>query len=235
MRHDLPLMVFAAGFGTRMGALTKTCPKPLIQVAGKPLIDHALHIAEAAGVQKIVVNVHYLADQLMAYLAGRPVKIADERARILETGGGLKAALPLLGDGPVLTLNSDAIWTGQNPLKQLLAEWDPDRMDVLFLLLPAAEANSATGRSDFVLDQEGRIRWAAGQEGYLYLGAQILNPKILTETEPVFSLHQPWTRAIEAGRAYGIVHDGRWCDVGHPEGIAIAERLLKEAVTDVQR
>lgn len=230
-------MLFAAGFGTRMGALTQARPKPMIPVAGLPLIDHALKIAEAAGVRRRVVNVHYLADQIEAHLDGRGIGISDERARILDTGGGLRAALPLLGPGPVLTLNTDAVWAGENPLTQLDANWDGGRMDVLFLLLPADQALGSTGRSDFVIDSDRRVDWAQGRAGHLYLGAQIVNPEILQgEDEPVFSLHKPWSRAIAAGRAFGVVHRGDWCDVGHPEGIAIAEALLARArgVADVR-
>jgi MurNAc alpha-1-phosphate uridylyltransferase len=227
MRHDFPLMLFAAGFGTRMGALTKARPKPMIPVAGKPLIDHALTLADAAGISRRVVNVHYLADQIETHLEGRGIGISDERGQILETGGGLRAALPLLGPGPVLTLNTDAVWTGQNPLVRLDAAWDGGRMDVLFLLLPADQAEGTTGRSDFVMDAAGRVDWAKGRPGYLYLGAQIVNPVILKDDEgPVFSLHAAWTRAMVAGRAYGVVHQGGWCDVGHPEGIAVAETML---------
>ena len=227
MRTPLPLMLFAAGFGTRMGALTATLPKPLIPVAGKPLVDHALDVAAAAGITRTVANLHYRADQLAAHLAPRCVGLSHESGQILETGGGLKAALPLLGDGPVLTLNTDAIWTGANPLLELMAAWDGDRMDVLFLTLPASAARSASGRSDFVMDDAGAITWAKGLAGVLYLGAQIIHPKLVSAvTEPVFSLHGPWTAAMDAGRAFGISHVGDWCDVGHPDGIAEAERLL---------
>lgn len=230
MRHDFPLMLFAAGFGTRMGALTKARPKPMIPVAGVPLIDHALKIADAAGVRRRVVNVHYLADQIESHLTGRGIAISDERGQILDTGGGLRAALPKLGPGPVLTLNTDAVWTGENPLTRLEDAWDGARMDVLFLLLPADQVQGTTGRSDFVMDAAGRVDWAQGRPGHLYLGAQIVNPEILSADEgPVFSLHAPWTRAIRARRAFGVVHRGGWCDVGHPDGIALAEAMLAEA------
>jgi MurNAc alpha-1-phosphate uridylyltransferase len=223
---DLSLMIFAAGFGTRMGALTAQRPKPLIEVAGRALIDHALALAEAAGVRRVVVNTHYLGDQIAAHLAGRGVTVLHETPEILDTGGGLKAALPHLGEGPVMTLNPDAVFTGANPLAQLAEAWDPVRMDALLLLLPAAEAQSATGRSDFVMT-DGRIDWARGRPGHLYLGAQILRPELVRDCpERVFSLHGPWSRAIEAGRAFGLIHRGGWCDVGHPEGIARAEALL---------
>lgn len=219
-------MLFAAGFGTRMGALTADQPKPLIKVAGLPLIDHARRVAARAGVTRLAANLHYRGDQLAAHLAGSDVALSWERDAILDTGGGLKAALPLLGAGPVLTLNTDSVWTGTNPLTRLLQAWDGQKMDQLFLLLPAAQARSATGRSDFVMDEQGRVDWAEGREGYLYLGAQIIHPRLLTETEAVFSLHGPWTRAMAAGRAYGVLHEGDWCDVGHPGGIAEAEALL---------
>ncbi|MFN4129519.1 MAG: nucleotidyltransferase family protein [Paracoccaceae bacterium] len=229
MRHPFPLMLFAAGFGTRMGPLTATQPKPLIRVAGLPLIDHARRIAAQAGVSRQVANLHYLGDQLASHLAGSDVTLSWERDGILDTGGGLKAALTLLGDGPVLTLNTDAVWTGPNPLVRLMETWDENRMDQLFLLLPAAQARSASGRSDFVMDDQGRVDWAKGRDGYLYLGAQIIHPRLLTETADAFSLHGPWTRAMAAGRAYGVLHHGDWCDVGHPGGIAEAEALLRDA------
>lgn len=222
-------MLFAAGFGTRMGALTASQPKPLIRVAGLPLIDHARRIADKAGITRQVANLHYLGDQLERHLSGSHVALSWERPNILDTGGGLKAALPLLGDGPVLTLNTDAVWTGANPLTQLMQAWDAARMDQLFLLLPAAQARSATGRSDFVMDETGRINWAKGRDGFLYLGAQIIHPRLLTETEAAFSLHGPWTRAMEAGRAFGLIHQGDWCDVGHPDGITEAEAMLRDA------
>ncbi|MFN4154274.1 MAG: nucleotidyltransferase family protein [Paracoccaceae bacterium] len=229
MRQPFPLMLFAAGFGTRMGALTATQPKPLIKVAGLSLIDHARRVAAQAGATRQVVNLHYLGDQLAAHLADSGVALSWERDRILDTGGGLKAALPLLGNGPVLTLNTDAVWTGPNPLTRLMQTWDGARMDQLFLLLPAGTARSASGRSDFVLDEAGRADWAKGRDGYLYLGAQIIHPRLLTETEAAFSLYGPWTRAMAAGRAYGVLHHGDWCDVGHPRGIAEAEAMLRDA------
>jgi MurNAc alpha-1-phosphate uridylyltransferase len=232
MRNAFPLMLFAAGFGSRMGALTADRPKPLIQVAGKALIDHALEQADAAGIGRRVVNTHYRSAQLVAHLAGRDVLVSHEDP-ILETGGGLKAALPLLQKGAkaalsaVVTLNTDAVWTGANPLLELDAAWQGAQMDALLLLLPAAQARSQTGRSDFIMDAQGRIDWARGREGYLYLGAHILNPAILNDyPEPAFSLLKAWDRLIAAGRAYGIVHQGDWCDVGHPEGIAEAEAML---------
>jgi len=197
-QHTPPLMLFAAGFGTRMGALTANQPKPLIRVGGMPLIDRALAMVDAAGITKTVVNLHYRGDQLAAHLQGRNVALSWERDEILETGGGMKAALPLLGDGPVLALNPDAVWTGENPLTRLMAEWDGDRMDCLVTLLPAA-----------------------------YLGAQMVNPDLLADIpDRAFSLNRLWDMAIARGRAFGLIHRGGWCDVGTPEGIGQAEALL---------
>ena len=225
-----PLMVFAAGFGTRMGAMTADRPKPLIPVAGRALIDHALEIGAQAGVARTVVNTHYRADQMAAHLAGRGISISHEADRILETGGGLKAALPLLGDGPVAILNSDGIWTGTNPLAQLAHAWDPDRMEALLLLLPLHRTLAHGTKGDFRLAADGRISRGQGGEDHVYIGAQILDPaRIAAVPDDVFSLNLPWTAMIAAGTAFGLVHDGGWCDVGHPEGIAEAERLLHSA------
>ena len=219
-------MLFAAGFGTRMGALTATQPKPMIKVAGKPLLEHALDLAKAAGIAKIVVNLHYLGDQIADHLQHRDILLSWERDQILETGGGLKAALPLLGDGPVLTLNTDAVWSGQNPLTQLLTAWNPAKMDALLLLLSAEKALGHSGKGDFQLDPLGRISRANGDSAPIYLGAQILKTQGLSAiTEPVFSLNRLWDIAIANNRAFGLIHQGGWCDVGRPEGIALAESL----------
>lgn len=223
-----PLMLFAAGLGTRMGQLTATRPKPLIPVAGKPLIDHALALAEAADINRIVANSHYLPEQIEAHLAPRGIAVSRETPRILETGGGLRQALPLLGDDPVLTLNTDAVWTGRNPLRQLIDAWDGARMDGLLLLLPVAKATGHTGTGDFVMKADGRLARAFGRSGPVYLGAQIVKTAGLAGiAEEVFSLNLLWDRMISEGRLFGLVHDGGWCDVGRPEGIAMAENLLR--------
>jgi N-acetyl-alpha-D-muramate 1-phosphate uridylyltransferase len=225
-----PLMIFAAGFGTRMGTLTRDRPKPMIPVAGKPLIDHALDVARGAGAEPIVLNLHYLGEQIGRHLADQPVKFAWERDRILETGGGLRAALPLLGASPVATLNPDIVWTGANPLNQLWAAWAPDRMDSLLLVAPAKAVNVA--KPDFRRDAAGRLERAratmARDDGDLvYLGAQITRTDSLAAIpEPVFSLNRLWDIQIAAGRCFGLLHQGGWCDVGHPSGIAAAEVLL---------
>jgi MurNAc alpha-1-phosphate uridylyltransferase len=220
-------MLFAAGFGTRMGALTATRPKPLIAVGGRTLIDHALEVADAAGVSRIVINLHYLPDQIQAYLSARKgLSFSVEADRILDTGGGLRAALPLLGPGPVFTLNSDAVWTGANPLIELQGGWNAGRMQGLLLLLPKAQAVGHTG-GDFNMDATGRLVRARGSGTHVYLGAQILRTEGLSGVpDPVFSLNRLWDRLIAEDGLYGMVHQGGWCDVGQPEGIAMAEDLL---------
>jgi len=218
------LMLFAAGFGTRMGELTRDRPKPLVKVAGKPLLDHALDLVHAAQVSRIVANTHYLAEQIAAHLAGTEVAISDETAQILETGGGLRKALPLLGEGPVITMNTDAIWRGENVITELRKAWDPAVMGALLALVPCENALGHGGDGDFELCSDGRIRRG---KGYVYTGAQILNPAGLeTIPQDVFSLNLFWDRLMAEGKVYGLVYRGRWCDVGRPESIALAEELL---------
>lgn len=225
--RPFPLMLFAAGFGTRMGALTANRPKPLVTVAGRPLIDHALDQAAAIGPRKTVVNVHYLGHQIERYLHGRNITIAWERDQILDTGGGLKSALPQLGQGPVILLNTDAVWSGENPLKQLIDAWDEDRMDALLLLLPAKAALGHKGPGDFLLADDGRIRRANGAVSPVYLGAQILRQEpVLRVKDNVFGLNRVWDDVIARERAFGLIHHGGWCDVGSPEGIKLAESML---------
>jgi MurNAc alpha-1-phosphate uridylyltransferase len=220
-------MLFAAGFGTRMGELTRSRPKPLVQVAGRPLIEHALDLARAADAGPIVANVHYLPDQIITHLAGQDVLISDERDRILETGGGLRKALGLLGSGPVMTLNTDAVWSGPNVITQLREQWQSARMSALLALVPVERALGHTGKGDFALAPDGRISRGTG---YVYTGAQALNPAgIETISEAVFSLNLLWDRMISEGRAYGTVYPGRWCDVGRPDCIPLAEAMLGAA------
>ncbi|WP_438668234.1 nucleotidyltransferase family protein [Pseudogemmobacter sonorensis] len=223
-------MIFAAGFGTRMGALTRDRPKPLIKVAGRTLLDRALDLGDAAGAAPVVVNSHYLGGQIREHLKGRPVAISHEE-EILETGGGLRAALPLLGpEGiAVMTLNPDVVWRGPNPLSLLAAHWDPARMAALLLVKARAGLPGRKGRADFTLSPEDRIRRAGGEEGFVYLGAQILQTGALREvSEQAFSLNRVWDRMIAEGRAFALTYPGEWCDVGTPEGLAEAEALLAE-------
>lgn len=228
--RNLPdsVMLFAAGFGTRMGALTRCRPKPLIEVAGRPLLDHALDVATTAGVARKVVNTHYLGAQIERHLAGRAdVAISHEAPQILETGGGLRQALPLLGGSPVFTLNTDVVWTGANPLDELRTAWDPTRMDALLLLVDPEAARGHAGKGDFLVRDDGKLRRGAGA---IYGGAQIICTRGLPEVrDPAFSLNLVWDRMLARGRLFGCLHRGGWCDVGRPEGIGIAEAMLAGA------
>lgn len=227
MRDPLPLMIFAAGFGTRMRELTAARPKPLIPVLGRPLIDRALDLAREAGCAPVAANTHYLGQMIADHLAGTGVRISDEAGQILETGGGLKKALPLLPGPAVMTLNPDAVWRGPNPLAALRAAWDPGRMDALLLVQDAARVRGRGAKADFVLAPDGRIQRAAGREGVLYLGAQVVKTAPVADwPEQVFSLNAIWDGMIAAGRAYGLPYDGDWCDVGSPEGLAEAGAML---------
>lgn len=220
------ILFFAAGFGTRMRPLTDTRPKPLVPLGGRPMIDHALGLAEAAGIERKVANAHYLADQVAAYLEPKGVRISHEHGRILDTGGGLRAARPLLGAGPVFTMNTDAIWQGPNPLSLLRAAWRPEEMDALLMLIPPAQAVGHAGTGDFHRDAQGRLRRGPGA---IYGGAQIIKPELTEEvTEPAFSLNRVWDRLIGDGRLHGISYPGRWCDIGTPEGLRRAEAVLAE-------
>lgn len=216
-------MIFAAGFGTRMGTLTAERPKPLIPVAGRALLDRALDIASGAGVGRVVANTHYLGGMIADHLAGTPVRISHEDP-ILETGGGLRKALPLLGEGPVMTLNPDVVWAGPNALSLLRYAWDPERMDALLLCIEPDSAVGRMGGGDFTLSDDGRLSRGGPM---IYGGAQILMPDGLHAIEDeAFSLNVLWDRMLADGRLYGLPYPGRWCDVGRPEGIALAEAML---------
>lgn len=222
--HPKALMLFAAGFGARMGALTKTMPKPLIPVAGMPLIDRALMLADAIKPVRVVANLHYRADQLAAHLTPQNVIVSPE-PEILETGGGLRAALPLLGAGPVYTLNPDAVWSGANPLQMLKKAWEPEKMDALLMCIPVEHALGYSGSGDFAAGPEGRIQRGPG---LVYGGAQILKTDGLdTIPERAFSLNILWDQMLAARRLYSLAYPGRWCDVGHPAGITLAETMLE--------
>lgn len=221
------VMLFAAGFGTRMGELTKDQPKPLINVAGKPLLDHALEIANSAGIETKVVNAHYKSDQIVTHLKGRDdTRVVIEEPDVLDTGGGLRNALPLLSDGPVFTMNTDAVWTGANPIEELRAAWDPDRMDALLLLIRKDRAVGYTRDGDFMMDEDGRLTRGPG---YVYSGVQILRTEGLKFVpDRVFSLNILWDSMLLDERIFGVVHDGGWADVGHPDGITLAEGMLAQ-------
>ncbi len=229
-------MVMAAGLGKRMRPLTATRPKPLVEVAGKALIDHVFDHLRAAGVKRAVVNVHYLADTLEAHVTGRfddiEVVVSDERAQLMETGGGLVQARALLGDAPVLVVNSDNLWVDGpvDAIKLLASRWDDAIMDALLLVVPYARANNHNGQGDFRVAADGRIvgrRKEGATAPFVYSGIQILHPRIIRDwPEGPFSTNLFWTRAIAAGRAYAQVHQGLWFDVGTPAAIPKTEAVI---------
>ena len=234
---DVPrtAMVMAAGLGKRMRPLTATRPKPLVEVAGKPLIDHVLDRLRAAGVDKIVVNVHYLADALEAHLAARAsdlgVTISDERQLLLETGGGLVQAAPMIEEDTFLVVNSDNFWLdGPNDSLRLLAsQWREEDMDALLLLVPHARASNNQGSGDFHMDARGRLRRrGSGRVApFVFTGIQIVSKRLLREAPTgAFSTNIFWDRAIAEGRCFGAVHQGLWFDVGTPPAIAATEAAL---------
>lgn len=218
-----PVLFFAAGLGTRMGDLVKDRPKPLVQVAGKPLIDHALALTEVPEVGTRVVNLHYHAPMLRTHLAGRDVLFSDETDLLRETGGGLRHALPLLGTGPVITMNSDAVWRGPNPIAQLTAAWR-DGMEALLLIVPRDRVHGHKGAGDFTRDADGRLHRAPDA---IYTGVQIIRTETLADVaQDAFSLNLIWDAMAARGGLYGVVYDGQWCDVGQPSSIPLAEAML---------
>jgi MurNAc alpha-1-phosphate uridylyltransferase len=231
-------MIMAAGLGKRMRPLTATRPKPLIEVGGKALLDHVLERLRDAGVRKVVVNVHYLADALEAHLAtrghGLEVVISDERSRLLETGGGLVKAAPLIDSDPFLALNSDNLWIDgpADTLKLLASQWDGEKMDALLLLVPQARALNHKGQGDFHLDRVGRLKRRAPSRvaPFVFTGIQIVSKRLLRDApEGPFSTNILWDRAIEEGRCFGAVHQGLWFDVGTPQSIQLTETALENA------
>lgn len=227
-------MVLAAGLGKRMRPLTASQPKPLVRVAGKPLIDYALNRLAEARVAKAVVNVHYLADALEAHLRARKmpaITISDERKQLLETGGGMLKALPQLPD-PFFSLNADNIWLEgpRSAFHDLSARWDPAQMDALLLLVPHARAMNFAGQGDFHMDALGRLR--RRQQGriapFIFTGIQLVSHRLLRDApEGPFSTNLLWNRAIEEGRLYGISFTGQWFEVGTPDAIAPTEAALR--------
>lgn len=229
-------MVMAAGLGKRMRPLTATRPKPLVEVAGKPLIDHVLDRLRAAGVGKIVVNVHYLADSLEAHLKARAkdfdLTISDERKLLLETGGGMIQAGPMIGADPFLVINSDNYWIdGPADTLHLLASlWRDREMDALLLLVPQARAGNHRGQGDFHMNADGRL--SRRQKGkiapFVFTGIQMVSKRLLRDApEGAFSTNILWNRAIDEGRCFGAVHQGLWFDVGNPAAIKATERALQ--------
>jgi MurNAc alpha-1-phosphate uridylyltransferase len=231
-------MIMAAGLGKRMRPLTATKPKPLIEVGGKALLDHVLERLRVAGVKKVVVNVHYLADALEAHLASRnhglEVVISDERDLLMETGGGLIRAAPLIDCDPFLALNSDNLWIDgpADTLKLLASQWDGTKMDALLLLVPLARAENHNGMGDFHMGRTGRLRRRERSRvaPFVFTGIQMVSKRLLKDApEGPFSTNILWDRAIEEGRCFGAVHQGLWFDVGTPKSIELTEATLENA------
>lgn len=231
-------MVFAAGLGTRMRPITDTLPKPLVRVAGKALIDHMLDRFADAGVETAIVNVHHHADQMEAHLAGRrapEIIISDERKKLLDQGGGIRKALPLLGDAPFLLCNTDAFWVeGARPnLPRFAAGWDPEKMDILLLVAATSSSMGIDWLGDFTMDSLGRLK--AREERrvapFVYTGVGIIKPELFkNRTDEVFRLAPYFHKAAAAGRLFGRRLDGLWFHVGTPQAIEEAERTVARSI-----
>ena len=227
-------MVMAAGMGKRMRPLTASQPKPLVRVAGKPLIDHALDRLDEAGVAKAVVNVHYLADALEAHVCERKspqIIVSDERAELLETGGGIIKAKDHLPD-PFFCLNADNIWLDgpRDAFHDLSRRWNPDEMDALLLVVPHARASNFNGPGDFHMDANGLLsrRQPGRIAPFIYTGIQLISHRLLRDApDGKFSTNILWNRAIEEGRLFGVSFTGLWFEVGTPQAIRPTEDALK--------
>lgn len=224
-------MVLAAGLGQRMRPITDTVPKPLVRIGGKAMLDHALDRLAEAGVEQAVVNVHHLAGQIEAHVAGREnprVTISDERSLLLETGGGVKKALPLLGSEPFFHVNSDSLWSenGHSNIAAMAEAWAPARMDMLLLLAKREGSIGFDGAGDFFRDEADRLtrRGQATNAPYVYAGVAIIKPGLFANTpDGPFSLNLLFDRCIAAGTLFGTVLRGQWLHIGTPEAIAPAE------------
>lgn len=229
MRPDTA-MVFAAGHGTRMAPLSDTTPKPMVRINGLPMIDFALD--RLAGMRKVAVNTHYLAEQLEQHLAKREGVICiREEPDILDTGGGLRNALPVLGSNPVLTMNCDMVFSGQDPVELLLRTWNGAQMDALLVLIRHENTIEHSGPGDFFLDDSGVVSRRANHASapYVYSGLQIIKTQKLHDVPSrVFSLNLLWDQMIAKGSAFGVVFEGNWVDVGHPRGVVAAEQVLAD-------
>ncbi|MGF7158660.1 MurNAc alpha-1-phosphate uridylyltransferase [Rhodoligotrophos appendicifer] len=229
-------MVLAAGMGQRMRPLTNDRPKPLVPVLGRPLLEHVLQRLVEDGITTAVINVHYLAEQIERYVEdiSRPkIIISDERSMLLDTGGGTARALPLLGDGPFAVVNSDSAWIeGAKPALQRLREhWRDEEMDCLMLLASTVTSIGYDGAGDFTMDPSGRlVRRAQGEVApFAFAGVYIVHPRLFRDApDGAFSMNVLWDRAIEAGRLFGLRHDGVWLHVGTPQGLILAEQALQK-------
>jgi len=227
-------MILAAGLGLRMRPITERIPKPLVPVAGRTMLERVLDHLDEAGVPNRVVNVHWLAELIRQEMAGRPgVTLSDETALLLETGGGVTKALPLLGSSPFFVCNADILWRNgsTSALRRLAAAWDDQTMDALLLMQPTAKAFGYEGNGDFFLDPHGVARRRVEKEvsPYLFAGVQILHPRLF-EGAPggPFSLNLLYNKAQAAGRLFGIAHDGEWYHIGTPDALAEAEAVMAQ-------
>lgn len=230
-------LILAAGLGTRMRPLTDDRPKALVEVGGRCLIDHMIDRLKAAGITRCVVNVHYFADRLEAHLKRRSdieIVISDERERLLETGGGLKKARPLLGDAPIIVANIDSVWVedngGEGAIAELIDKWRPDQMDALLMLADMARSSGFDGAGDFFLSDDGQLRFRgdAPSAPYNYMGVHITRPDIVDRVvDEAFSLTPIWREKATAGRLYGLRMAGDWMHVGDPVARDVAEQRLK--------
>jgi N-acetyl-alpha-D-muramate 1-phosphate uridylyltransferase len=231
-------MVLAAGLGLRMRPLTDHMPKPLVRVAGRPLLDHVLDKLANAGVADAVVNVHYLPDQIIAHVANRAkprVIISDERDHVLGTGGGVVKALPILGREPFFHVNSDTMWIDgvQSNLKRLAEAFDPRRMDILLLMAPTASSIGYGGRGDYAMLPDGALRKRREHQvvPFVYAGAAIMSPQIFADApKGDFSLTRMFDAANEQERLFGLRLDGVWMHVGTPDAVNAAEEAFLESV-----
>jgi MurNAc alpha-1-phosphate uridylyltransferase len=231
-------MVLAAGLGTRMAPASGVLPKPLVMLDGKTLLDRVLDRLTVAGISRAIVNVHHKADQIEARLADRKaprITISDERDKLLDTGGGVKKALPLLGAKPFIVHNSDSVWIegiGSN-LARLIDAWDDARMDCLMLLALSSASYGYQGRGDFAFGTDGRIRRRKIEQEivpFAFTGVSIAHPRLFANSpDGVFSMNRVWDQAIESGRAFGLRMEGIWMHVGTPEALAQAEQALSDS------
>jgi MurNAc alpha-1-phosphate uridylyltransferase len=232
-------MVLSAGLGTRMAPANSTLPKPLVQLHGKALIDHVLDRHVEAGIDRVVVNLHHKADLIEAHLEGRrrpAIEFSDERGKLLDTGGGVKKALPRLGNGPFLIHNADSVWiegVGSN-LARLMQAWDDGRMDCLMMLALASHSLGYQGRGDFAFESDGRVRRRRVEQEmvpFAFTGVSLAHPRLFAGSPSgAFSLNAVWDTAMEAGRAWGMRMEGIWMHVGSADALAQAEQQLAREI-----
>ena len=236
-------VVLAAGLGTRLRPITDTMPKPLVPVAGKPMIDYGLDALADAGVTRAVVNVHHFADRMEAHLAAYPrldIIVSDERAELMNSGGGLKKGLALLDPGIVYVMNADLFWIGETlgaptNLQRLAGFFDPERMDMALLCVPLERTTGHNGKKDFQLDADGSLsRYVDGDNPVVYAGAIVLHSSLLDDAPgDAFNLNIYFDKAIENGRLFGLVMDGEWITVGTPEALPEAEAVIAAYIVEV--